>query len=309
MLLSIVVPVYNRAAQIRRCVVSVLGQGFADYELVLVDDASTDDSLARMRELSDPRLRLLTHPINRGTGPARNTGIDAAQGEWVVFLDSDDELVSGALQAIADRAARAPASIAALWFRCRMDDGYLSPPRLTSPQEWDYAGFVQFWGESSGEWRDVLQCFRRDCFARLRQTDSQMDDAKFLLDFAKKFRIAAYPDVLLLYHQDAGNQIVRITSRVDPRRDGQFIRDRADGFRDLLREHRGFLARESPRLYGEYLQSATTSATMAGRRREAFGYALELIRLQPGRPRSWALLAASLIGPWAAILRRWMTAG
>ena len=189
-----------------------------------------------------------------------------------------------------------------------MDDGYLSPPRLTAPREWDYAGFVRFWGESSGEWRDVLQCFRRDCFTELRQPEGQMDDVKFLLDFAKKFRIRAYPDVLLLYHQDAGNQMVDITSRVDPRRDRQFIQDRANEFRDLLHVHGDFVAHEAPALYGEYLQSATTTATMANRRGEAFGYAIDLIRLNPRRVRNWALLAASLIGPWAAILRRWMTA-
>lgn len=307
MLLSIVVPVYNRAALIQRCVASVLEQGFADYELVLVDDASTDDSLARMRELSDPRLRLLTHPINRGTGPARNTGIDAAQGEWVVFLDSDDELVSGALRTIADRAARAPASIAALWFRCRMDDGYLSPPQLTESQQWDYAGFVRFWSQSSGQWRDMLYCTRRDCFKQLRQPADRMDDTKFLVDFARLFHIWANPDVLRLYHQDAGNQLVAFTGRLDPRRDQAFIRDRANGFRDLLAEHGAFVAREGPRLYLEYLQSASSTATMANRRREAVGHAIELVRLSPGRLRSWILLGASLIGPFSAVLRRWAT--
>ena len=94
--LSIVVPVYNRATLIGRCVASVLTQAFGDYELILVDDASTDDSLARMREFSDPRIRIVQHERNRGTGAGRNTGIDAARGEWIVFLDSDDELMKGA---------------------------------------------------------------------------------------------------------------------------------------------------------------------------------------------------------------------
>jgi glycosyltransferase involved in cell wall biosynthesis len=307
MLFSIVVPIHNRAATIGRCVASVFGQEFGDYELILVDDGSTDDSAARMRALCDPRLRTILHEKNRGTGPARNTGIDAARGEWIIFLDSDDELVPGALGVMASLATRATADIAALWFRCRMDDGYLSPPQLTESQQWDYAGFVRFWSQSSGQWRDMLYCTRRDCFKQLRQPADRMDDTKFLADFARLFRIWANPDVLRLYHQDADNQLVAFTSRLDPRRDQAFIRDRANGFRDLLAEHGAFVAREGPRLYLEYLQSASSTATMANRRREAVGHAIELVRLSPGRLRSWILLGASLIGPFSAVLRRWAT--
>ncbi len=307
MLFSIVVPIHNRAATIGRCVASVFGQEFADYELILVDDGSTDDSAARMRALCDPRLRTIFHEQNRGTGPARNTGIDAARGEWIIFLDSDDELVPGALGVMAGLAARATADIAALWFRCRMDDGYLSPPQLTESQQWDYAGFVRFWSQSSGQWRDMLYCTRRDCFKQLRQPADRMDDTKFLVDFARLFHIWANPDVLRLYHQDADNQLVAFTGRLDPRRDQAFIRDRANGFRNLLAEHGAFVAREGPRLYLEYLQSASSTATMANRRREAVSHAIELVRLSPGRLRSWILLGASLIGPFSAVLRRWAT--
>ena len=97
MLLSVVVPVFNRESLVGRCIESVLAQDFAQFELILVDDGSTDRSRARVQEISDPRLRLLTHECNRGAGPARNTGIDASRGEWVITLDSDDELVLGAL--------------------------------------------------------------------------------------------------------------------------------------------------------------------------------------------------------------------
>ena len=309
MLFSIVVPIYNRASTIGRCVASVFAQDFADYELILVDDGSSDDSAARIRVLSDRRLRTIFLEENRGSGPARNAGIEAACGDWIIFLDSDDELVPGALGIMAGLAARISADVAALWFRCRMDDGYVSPPQLTEARQWDYAGFVRFWSQSSGQWRDMLYCTRRDCFRQLLQPADRMDDTKFLLDFARQFRIWANPDVLRLYHQDADNQLVDFTGRLDPRRHMNFIRDRANGFRNLLAEHGAFVAREGPRLYLEYLQSASSTATMANRRREAIGYALKLVRLSRGHPRSWVLLGASLIGPFSAVLRRWMTPG
>ena len=307
MLFSVVVPVFNRENLIGRCIASVLAERNVEFELVLVDDGSTDASLACMREFDDPRLRIIAEERNRGASPARNIGIDAARGDWVVSLDSDDELAPGALGRIASLAAGQPDDIDALWFRCRMDDGQVSPGRLTAMQEWDYAGFVGFWQATVGEWRDMLYCSRRRCHDALRQPAGRMDEAKYLLDFAKRFRIRAYPDVLRLYHQDADNQLVDRLRRLDPLRDRDIVLDRAACFRDLLREHGAFVARQAPKLYRDYLESAATTATMANLRGEALARAGELVRLAPGRSRSWVLLGASLMGLPAVHLRRWMT--
>lgn len=87
---SVVIPFHNRAASILDAVDSVLKQSFADFELILVDDASTDDGGAIVAGLRDPRIRLLTHETNLGASAARNTGIAAARANWVAFQDSDD---------------------------------------------------------------------------------------------------------------------------------------------------------------------------------------------------------------------------
>jgi glycosyltransferase involved in cell wall biosynthesis len=305
MFFSIVVPVYNREKLIRRCVASVRAQDFSDYELVLVDDGSADNSLAEMRKLEAPDLKIIARRTTGGTGGARNTGVAAAEGDWIVFLDSDDELVPGALATLFEAASAAPDTVEGLWFRCRMDDGQEIPARLTEPQEWDYAGFVDFWNSTARQWRDMLYCNRRRSFAALPQPDGLMDDVKYLLDFARRYRIRAFPKVLRLYHQDAANQLVRITRRLDPRRDRTFITDRANEYRGLLAEHGDYVANNAPALHGEYLESAATTATMANRRGEAIGYALTALRLSPLRLRNWLVLAAAFIGPPAVILRRW----
>jgi glycosyltransferase involved in cell wall biosynthesis len=87
---SVVIPVYDRAATVERAVTSVLAQSFADFEVVVVDDGSTDGGCDRIAE-RDPRIRVLRHAANRGPSAARNTGIAASRGEFVAFLDSDDE--------------------------------------------------------------------------------------------------------------------------------------------------------------------------------------------------------------------------
>ena len=88
---SVILPVYNRAAVVPRCIRSVLAQSFGDFELIAVDDASTDASVAAMETFADPRLRLLRHGQNAGPSAARNTAIGAAGGEIIALIDSDDE--------------------------------------------------------------------------------------------------------------------------------------------------------------------------------------------------------------------------
>jgi len=90
---SVIVPVYNRAAAVRAAAASVLGQTYRDFELILVDDGSTDDSGRVIDELTaeDPSLVRCYHQENAGAAAARNRGIELSQGEYICFLDSDDE--------------------------------------------------------------------------------------------------------------------------------------------------------------------------------------------------------------------------
>lgn len=88
---SVVVPVYNVERFIRRTVGSLTAQDYGDLEIVLVDDGSPDDSPAILDKLaaSDPRVRVV-HQENRGVSAARNVGIAASSGEWIMFVDGDD---------------------------------------------------------------------------------------------------------------------------------------------------------------------------------------------------------------------------
>lgn len=91
MLLSIIIPVYNAEKYIDRCISSVVNQSLKDIEIVLINDGSTDNSLSLCRawELKDKRIKLISQS-NSGVSAARNSGIDVAIGEYLMFLDSDD---------------------------------------------------------------------------------------------------------------------------------------------------------------------------------------------------------------------------
>lgn len=90
-LVSIVIPTYNRATLIERAINSVLAQTLQDFEIIIVDDASQDDTEAVVKSLTDSRIKYLKHPTNLNGSAARNTGIKAARGEYLALLDSDDE--------------------------------------------------------------------------------------------------------------------------------------------------------------------------------------------------------------------------
>lgn len=114
MKLSIIVPIYNVAPYLRKCVDSLLAQDISDYEIILVDDGSTDDSGAIADEslnahsqspIANCQIKVV-HQLNRGLSAARNTGISLATGNYILFVDSDDYLQPNTLGTLLQQAER-----------------------------------------------------------------------------------------------------------------------------------------------------------------------------------------------------------
>ena len=99
-MISIVIPTYDRAATLGRAIDSVLAQTYTEWELVIVDDGSTDDTEAVLARYTDPRITIVRHDRNRGVAAAQNSGFDAMRGEWFTVLGSDDELVPEAFETL-----------------------------------------------------------------------------------------------------------------------------------------------------------------------------------------------------------------
>ena len=96
MKVSILLPIYNREKTLPRCLESIRAQTFTEWELIAVDDGSSDGSADLVA--GDARFRLLRHEKNRGASAARNTALAAAQGEFVALIDSDDEWLPAKLE-------------------------------------------------------------------------------------------------------------------------------------------------------------------------------------------------------------------
>ena len=101
-LVSIIVPAYNAEKYIADAIESVLRQTYPYFELIIVDDASTDRTAEVVQSFSDQRIKLIRHTSNKGPGAARNTAIEAARGKWIAFLDADDQWKANRLERLVD---------------------------------------------------------------------------------------------------------------------------------------------------------------------------------------------------------------
>ena len=118
---SVVIPLYNRAAQVGETIRSVLSQDWTDYEIVVVDDGSRDDPQPVIEAIGDPRIRYIRQD-NAGGGAARNAGIMAAEGRYIAFLDSDDLFLPGKLSTMA-KALDGDDGLTVLYSRMKVDRG------------------------------------------------------------------------------------------------------------------------------------------------------------------------------------------
>ena len=170
-LISVVVPVYRVQGYLRQCLDSLLSQSFADFEVVAVDDCSPDGSGAILAEYAarDPRVRVVTSPVNVGLGRARNLGFEHASGEYVWFLDSDDWLAAGALAAVARRLGETDAEVLIVgWDRVhwngRVDTGSAKRTMATAPLTFEVGQWPTALGVLHVAWNKVV---RREFLAGL----------------------------------------------------------------------------------------------------------------------------------------------
>src|SRR5579859_5547164 len=137
-LISVVIPVHGVENYLDRCLDSVLSDPAAPVEVIAVDDASPDRCGAILAARPDPRLRVLTAPVAGGPGAARDLGAKEAAGEYVWFVDGDDELAEGALAAVAEALARLGPDVLVIDYENLYPDGTTSPSdgaRYLSGQE------------------------------------------------------------------------------------------------------------------------------------------------------------------------------
>jgi glycosyltransferase involved in cell wall biosynthesis len=139
---SVIIPTYNRAHLIGRAIESVLNQTYQDFELIIVDDASTDNTEYLIKEFQqkDKRISYSKHDRNKGGSAARNTGIKTSKGQYIAFQDSDDEWLPGKLEKqmeILEKASQEVGVIYTAFWRVKGDKKQYIPSEKVLKKEGD----------------------------------------------------------------------------------------------------------------------------------------------------------------------------
>jgi len=128
---TVIIPTYNRAGVLGRAIRSVLAQTYPDFEIIVVDDGSTDDTERVVHCFRDSRIRYTRHDTNKGGNTARNTGIRAARGRFIAFLDSDDEYLPQRLENTVSVLEASPAQVGVVYSNFLITRGGGARPHLT----------------------------------------------------------------------------------------------------------------------------------------------------------------------------------
>ena len=206
-LVSVIVPIYNVEQYLPACVHSILGQTYTNLEIILVDDDSPDRCGKLCDDFAgkDARIRVI-HQKNMGPGGARNTGIDAAQGEFLAFADPDDELCPDEIERLMDALVKNKADASVCGFRYISEDGrkqesvsLVSSPETISGRDLQFRYFDSY--EASIYCMVVWnKLYRAELFDRMRYPVGKLHEDEDLtlrlLYPAKRIALTAYPGYL-----------------------------------------------------------------------------------------------------------------
>lgn len=217
--LSIIIPVYQAADTLGRCVGSIVDQSFTDYEIILVDDGSTDGSGQACDEWQkrDVRIKAI-HRSNGGLSAARNTGLSRAQGEYLAFVDSDDFLASNTLAEIM-LATRRYAGCGIIEFPIFVRHGSREE-RLLTFKEHVYRDVEEYWIGQQG-YIHAYTCnkiYRKDVFENIRfPTGKVFEDVITTARLLRKAGCIATTDKGLYYYTSNPKGITRTAGQEELR--------------------------------------------------------------------------------------------
>jgi glycosyltransferase involved in cell wall biosynthesis len=225
---SVVIPTYNRPDLLSRAIESVLNQTYTNYECIIVDDASCVDTSSVIKEFNDGSIRYFEHEKNQGASAARNTGIEHAKGEYIAFLDDDDEWLPEKIAKQVDLFDRLDSDYGLVY--CWMVYRQHSDSEVIKEYCPEYRGYIfphTLDGQPIGSASTLL--VRKDVAEKTKFDVSlpRGNDGDFIRRICREYKVEYIPEILVNYYVSHGN--IRIT-----REDEQGIRNAIKGHKVKL---------------------------------------------------------------------------
>jgi glycosyltransferase involved in cell wall biosynthesis len=211
---SVIIPTHNRAHLLTRAVQSVLAQTLTHFELIIVDDASTDNTSRVVASIGDERIRYLRHETGRGGGAARNTGIHSATGEYIAFLDDDDEWLPDKLKKQADVFHRDIGDdLGVVVCGSKVQKGNAVREQIPRPRGWVYEDLLAFRFHTTTSTLLV----RKSCLDRIGAFDETFlafQEWDLLLRLSQEYRFDHVDEALHIYHEHDGIRVSHTSNEI-----------------------------------------------------------------------------------------------
>ena len=270
---SVIIPTHNRASLLTRAIYSVLCQTFSDYEIIIVDDCSSDNTQEILSGFANLSIHSFRHEQRRGASAARNTGIAQARGEYIAFLDDDDEWLPTKLEEQVNLLEVSSPNVALVygWLdRISDSSGRMKqgPRKTTSGDAFDDLLSLTTIAPTS------TLLVRSSAIRDIGGFDESLprgNDADLISRLSRRYQIAVLPKVVVKYHTDHGHSRIsdntpeRLTNHVE------YIRTHIENFSTELNEH--------PRALSAVLRQLAVAEMMCANRSRALSIFLKALRI------------------------------
>lgn len=282
---SVIIPCLNRANVLPQGIQSVLAQTFREFEVIVIDDGSTDDIETAVKAFDDSRIRYIRHDRNRGVCAARNTGIRASRGRYIALLDSDDEWLPAKLMLQVRCIEEAPLRVGFVYTGFeRIWHGKVThrfiPTASGNVYQQQVRGNVMLGSGSTG-------LIRRECFKWVGLFDEDLrcsGDHDFLLRLARHYDVCSIPEVLARVHADGEDRLSNDWKAMEAT------------LQTRIRKYRELLPRDDcRRVFPRYQYGLGVSALRRGDKTRARREFWAAIRARPFHTMTWVCLLLSLV--------------
>lgn len=274
-LISIVMPTCRRPALLRRAIRSVVTQTFERFELIVVDDGCDEETVEIVKSFQDERIVLVRHERNRGAAAAYNTGIRASRGEWVSFLDDDDEYLPHFMETTLEFLRRADPPVGFVWSGIQwvMDtpEGEFPTGRTYWPPHFQSREQAICAATSIGNGHGLT--VRRTALENAGYYDESYpvcEDTEFLFRLAPRAAFAVIPEPLVKIHRHEGGQLTDSGRRAL----------RLECHERLIRRHRDVIERY-PGLCSVHFKVLAGLSYQMGLRSRGRGWLLQMFSQAP----------------------------